>query len=410
MENIVFLDIALVIIVATVLGWLSLITRQPIIISYIVAGVLLGPWGLKLVTEIEFINETSNIGITLLLFLAGLSLHPRRLLELFGNTFQLTLVTSGLFAVVTGSILYSFGASLLESVITGTAMMFSSTILVVKLMPTVTLHQKHMGAVAIAVLIMQDIFAVLAIAFIKGGSSSSLLGWIASMVIGVLLTVLAILFEKHVIRKIFMQVQRYTELLNMVALAWCFSLALLFEYIGLILGNVCSLFSLPDAFCRLSGDIGMSHEIGAFIAGVALASGPLSNYLAENLRFFRDFFLVLFFFTLGAKLDFALMQTIIWPALLLSVILLVLKPFVYKVSFKLTGESAKFSREMGFRLGQNSEFSLIIAVLAAESGLISTANSQLIQLVAIITMTISSYLLVFLFPTPLGTSKPLKID
>lgn len=386
MENVVFLEIALVVIVSTILGWLSLLTRQPIIISYIVAGVLLGPWGLKLVTKIEFINEASNIGITLLLFLAGLSLHPRRLLELFSKTFPLTLLTSGIFALVTGGILYTFGASILESVITGVAMMFSSTILVVKLMPTITLHQKHMGAVAIAVLIMQDIFAVLAIAFINGGSSSSVVGWITSILIGVLLTVVAILAERYIIRKIIMQVQRYNELLNMVALAWCFSLALLSEYIG------------------------MSHEIGAFIAGVALASGPLSNYLAENLKFFRDFFLVLFFFTLGAKMDFALMQTIVWPTVLLSAVLLVLKPLVYRVAFKLTNETPKFSREMGFRLGQNSEFSLIIAVLAAEKGLISAADSQLIQLVAIVTMTASSYLLVFLFPTPLGTSKPLKID
>ncbi len=386
MENIVFLEIALVVIVSTVLGWLSLLTRQPIIISYIAAGILLGPWGLKLVTEIEFINETSNIGITLLLFLAGLSLHPRRLLELFSKTFTLTLLTSGLFALVTGSILYAFGASVLESVITGVAMMFSSTILVIKLMPTITLHQKHMGAVAIAVLIMQDIFAVLAIAFINGGSSSSVIGWFTSILIGVILTAVAILAERYIIRKIIMQVQRYNELLNMVALAWCFSLALLSEYIG------------------------MSHEIGAFIAGVALASGPLSNYLAENLKFFRDFFLVLFFFTLGAKMDFALMQTIVWPALLLSAVLLLLKPMVYNGAFRLTKETPKFSKEMGFRLGQNSEFSLIIAVLAAESGLISAAGSQLIQLVAIVTMTISSYLLVFLFPTPLGTSKPLKID
>ncbi|WP_294348181.1 cation:proton antiporter [Prosthecochloris sp.] len=386
MENVVFLEIALVVIVSTILGWLSLLTRQPIIISYIVAGVLLGPWGLKLVTKIEFINEASNIGITLLLFLAGLSLHPRRLLELFSKTFPLTLLTSGIFALVTGGIFYTFGASILESVITGVAMMFSSTILVVKLMPTITLHQKHMGAVAIAVLIMQDIFAVLAIAFINGGSSSSVVGWITSILIGVLLTVVAILAERYIIRKIIMQVQRYNELLNMVALAWCFSLALLSEYIG------------------------MSHEIGAFIAGVALASGPLSNYLAENLKFFRDFFLVLFFFTLGAKMDFALMQTIVWPTVLLSAVLLVLKPLVYRVAFKLTNETPKFSREMGFRLGQNSEFSLIIAVLAAEKGLISAADSQLIQLVAIVTMTASSYLLVFLFPTPLGTSKPLKID
>jgi len=385
-SNFVFHDIALVVIATTILGWLSLLTRQPIIIAYILAGVLLGPWGLQLVTEIGFINEVSDIGITLLLFLAGLSLHPGKLLELFGKTFLLTLLTSGLFAAVTGAILISFGVPLTQALITGVAMMFSSTILVVKLMPTNTLHQKHMGAVAIAVLIMQDIFAVLAIAFIKGGSSSSLLGWLTSMAIGVILAGVAILAERYVIRKIIAQVQRYNELLNLVALAWCFMLSLVAEQIG------------------------MSYEIGAFIAGVALANGPISNFLAEGLKFFRDFFLVLFFFTLGAKLDFSLLQSVLAPALLLTAVLLIIKPLVFQAGFRLSGESGKFSREMGFRLGQNSEFALIIAVLAAESGLLSEINSQLIQLVAIFTMTISSYILVFFFPTPLGTSKPLKID
>jgi len=384
--NFVFHDIALVIIASTVLGWLSLLTRQPIIIAYILAGILFGPWGLKQVTEIEFINEVSDIGITLLLFLAGLSLHPTKLLELFGKTFILTLLTSLIFASVSGGILYAFGFTAMEAVITGVAMMFSSTILVVKLMPTITLHQKHMGAMAIAVLIMQDIFAVLAIAFIKGGSSTSVVGWLTSMVAGLFLALIAILVEKYLIRSIIKQVQRYNELLNLVALAWCFALALIAEQIGL------------------------SHEIGAFIAGVSLASGPISNFLAEGLKFFRDFFLVLFFFTLGAKMDFALMQTVLVPGILLTALMLVMKPAVYWAAFRFEKESPKFSKEMGFRLGQNSEFALIIALLAADSALISETSSQLIQMVAVLTMAISSYLLVFLFPSPLGTSKPLKID
>lgn len=386
MTNIVFLDIALVVIISTILGWLALLGRQPIIIAYIVAGVILGPWGLKYVTEIEFINEASDIGITLLLFLAGLALHPRKLMELFSKTFPLTLLTSALFAMIAGGILYSLGGSVSESAITAAAMMFSSTILVVKLMPTISLHQKHMGAVAISVLIMQDILAVLTISFINGGSGSSLGGWVLSIVIGIVLTAAAIVAEQFVIRRMMAQVQRYNELLNLVALAWCFALALLAEKIG------------------------MSHEIGAFIAGVSLARGPLSNYLGENLKFLRDFFLVLFFFTLGAKLDFALLGSVLWPAVLISGVLLLLKPLVFRYAFSLTGENPKLSREMGFRLGQNSEFSLIIAILAAESGMISGMTSQLIQLVAIITMTISSYLVVFLFPTPLGTTRPLKID
>jgi Kef-type K+ transport system membrane component KefB len=386
MANPVFLDISIVVIVSAVLAWLSLLTRQPIIIAYILAGVLLGPWGLMLVTRLEFINQVSDIGITLLLFLAGLSLHPRKMVELFSKTIVLTLATSLLFALVAALVFFRFGSTVVESAVAGAAMMFSSTILVVKLMPTNTLHQKHMGAVAIAVLIMQDVLAVLIIAFIKGGSSTSVTGWLTTMLIGVLLALLAIVAERYVMRKIIAQVQRYNELLNLMTLAWCFILALVAEQIGL------------------------SHEIGAFIAGVALANGPISNFLAEGLKFFRDFFLVLFFFTLGAKLDFALMGTMMLPALVLSALLLALKPVVFDIAFKLSGETGKFSRELGVRLGQNSEFALILAVIAARSGIMSERVSQLVQLVAILTMAVSSYILVFFFPTPLGATKPLKID
>jgi Kef-type K+ transport system membrane component KefB len=155
---------------------------------------------------------------------------------------------------------------------------------------------------------------------------------------------------------------------------------------------------------------GMSHEIGAFLAGVALANGPIALFLSEGLKFFRDFFLVLFFFTLGARLDFRVLHEIVLPASILAALLMVLKPAVYLWFFKRAGEAGRFSRELGVRMGQASEFSLIIALAAAAGGTISLRASQLIQVTTILTMIASSYAVVSFYPTPLGTRTSLKQD
>ena len=386
MEENIFFEIAIIIIVSSVTAWLSLYIKQPIIVGYILAGVMLGPWGLKAIPDIHFIDQTSHIGVTLLLFLAGLALEPHRIIKLFRNSLLLTVISSGLFAAITGLSALIFNFSLLESAIIGTAFMFSSTILVIKLLPTTTLHQKHMGAISIAVLILQDIIAVMVLLFIKGGETHTVLGWVKIFIAGFILTVSAILFEKYFFRKVMKKMEHFQEVLYLFTLAWCFIYAI-----------------AADQF-------GLSHEIGAFIAGVALASNPLALYLLEGLRFFRDFFLVLFFFSLGARLDLGIIQSILVPAFFISAVILLSKPAVYYIGFRLMQEKQKFSFEMSSRLGQASEFSLIIGFFAFTASIIGEKSFQLIQLTTIITMIISSYIVVLLFPTPLSTNIKLKQD
>ncbi len=386
MTNPLFTELSLVIMVSAGLAWAALLMRQPIILAYILAGVLLGPSGLKLITSIEFIDRVSEIGITLLLFLAGVSLHPRQMLKLFGSSLLLTLGTGAIITVVATLALLASGLAPLEATVAGAAMMFSSTILVIKLMPTTTLHQQHMGALGIAILIIQDLIAVFLIAFIKGTESMTVAGTLLGLFKGIGLVGTALLVERYALRQVLANITRYDELLNLAVLAWCFSVSTGAEMIGL------------------------NHETGAFIAGIALANNPLSRYLAENLRFFRDFFLVLFFFTLGAGLDFSIMRQLALPALLISALMLVIKPLLYSKALMMAGETEKFSRNLGLRLGQNSEFSFIIAVMAVESGILSTHASQLVQLTGILTMAVSSYLQVSRLPSPLGLSKELKID
>jgi len=156
--------------------------------------------------------------------------------------------------------------------------------------------------------------------------------------------------------------------------------------------------------------MGLSAEIGAFIAGVTLASSPIALFIAESLKPLRDFFLVLFFFSLGAGFDLGMIEEVLLPAVLLAAALMLAKPVVFRYLLQRTGESEQRSREVGYRLGQMSEFSLLLAVLAADLHVIGNQASYLIQLATLLTFLVSSYLVVLRFPTPIAVSDELRRD
>jgi len=277
----------------------------------------------------------------------------------------------------------AIGLPVQHALIVGIAAIFSSTILVVKLLPTTTLHQRKMGAQCIALLIVQDLLAVAALILVSGLTPESMTFlplWGALFIGGVLVT------EKYVLRMILSKVEHYHELLYLLALSWFFAVAM------------------------IAREIGLSVEIGAFIAGMALARNPIAPFLAEGLKFFRDFFLILFFFVLGAGIDPRHLGDIWLSVLLFAIVLVVVKPAVYALLFRVQGESWKFSREVGVRLGQSSEFSLILVIAARQNGIINEQTAVFITLSAIVTFFVSSYVTVFFFQSPLGTAKRLKKD
>jgi len=381
-------DLGVLLVVSAFFSYLAVIFKQPIIMGYIVSGVLIGPWGFGLIEDVNFIENISHLGITLLLFLAGLCLHPQKLIGLFRKTFVVVVINC--IASFGLAFLFSniFQFSLIDSICIGLAMMFSSTILCVKLLPTTKLHQKRMGAICIGVLILEDLLAIAVLAFVRclGAPDGALVTF--SLLLFKLIILIGFLFllENFVLVKIMARVERLHEMLFILGLAWCFGIA------------------------SISNHMGLFYETGAFFAGVVLARHPISFFISERLKPLRDFFLVLFFFTLGAKLDIFLMQDILLPSIVLSVLFVVLKPLVFKIVFIWTGEEKEFSSETGFRLGQLSEFSLLIALLAFNIGYISSRASQFIQLTAIFTFIISSYIVVYRYPTPIGTSDELIRD
>ena len=156
--------------------------------------------------------------------------------------------------------------------------------------------------------------------------------------------------------------------------------------------------------------IGLSYEMGAFIAGVAFASSPVSQVIAEQLKPLRDFFLILFFFSIGAQFNFLLTQNVLIAGIVIAIIVIVVKPLVFRQGFQLIGEDKNFSMQLGVRLGQASEFSLLVAYSALTGGLISAQASYLIQMVVIVTFVLSTYWVVYRYRTPISSRESNRMD
>jgi len=373
---------------AAVFATLALYARQALLISYILLGVLLGPSAAGLVNDSEMVREMSNIGIMFLLFLMGLELNPRELLLLLKKTTTVTVLSSALFAFCGGLVAWLFGFTPQESLIVGAAMMFSSTIIGLKLLPTTVLHHQHTGELVISILLFQDLIAILLLLVMKGGSGNESplleifkLGLALPLLIGV-----SALFVKFVFYPLMKKFDTIKEYIFLITIGWCLGLA------------------------EAATALGLSHEIGAFIAGISLATSPVSFFISENLKPLRDFFLVLFFFSLGAGFDLYMLDDVILPALLIATIMLLLKPVIFGRLLRSVGEEKMRATEVGARLGQLSEFSLLLAVLAWESELIGLEASYLIQLATLLTFLVSTYRVLFKYPTPIALSAKLRRD
>ena len=373
---------------AGILATLALYTRQPLIVMYIVTGMILGPSGTALIDNPQLISGVAKFGIIFLLFLLGLDMQPARLLNMFRSALLVGITTSIIFFIIGVAIAYSFGYPLVETIIIGTAMMFSSTIIGIKLLPTTILHHRHTGALIVSLLLIQDLIAIIVLLVIAG--------WFlefdgVSEVIRVLISLpilcgISWLFVKYILLRLLEKFDVFHEYIFLMAVGWCLGLAVISEQAGL------------------------SLEIGAFIAGITIANSPMAMYIADHLKPLRDFFLVLFFFSVGASFHIELLGEVIVPAIILATAVLALKPIVFRYLLQGMSETVALGWETGFRLGQISEFSLLIAFVATAEGLISDNASHLIQATAILTFLVSSYIVVFRYPTPIAVSKKLRRD
>ena len=386
MDNIIF-ELVLIFAGAAILATLFLYLKQPIILAYIVLGVAIGPSGAGLIDNPHHIEQLSHIGIILLLFLIGLNLRPDRMAGLFGRVSALTLITSAIFMSLTALAAMLMGFALVQSLVIGAALMFSSTIVGLKLIPTTTLHHKHRGEMMVSVLLLQDILAIIIILLITGGQENNISLTVSLLLLKlILLTVISFYVVKYVITALYIKFDTIHEHTFLMSLGWGLMVAGAAEYIGL------------------------SFEMGAFVAGVSIATLPIALVIAEELKPLRDFFLILFFFSIGAQFDLLMMKDIIIPGIVIALILVLAKPFIYRWGFNLTGEKDYVSKELGIRLGQASEFSLLVAYTALVSGLIDQRSSYLIQTVVILTFVISTYWVINKYPTPISSEASQRRD
>jgi Kef-type K+ transport system membrane component KefB len=373
---------------AAVLATAALYTRQPLIVAYIAVGALLGPHGTGWVADQELLGEIAEIGIIFLLFLLGLDMQPSKLLHMLRNTLLVGIASSLVFAGFGYGVARLAGFGFVDAVLVGAAMMFSSTIIGIKLLPTTVLHHRHTGEVVVSLLLLQDLIAILILLLLAGlgggdGAHAAPPFWLPFLALPALV-VASFLFVRTVLLRLIARFDVFHEYVFLIAIGWCLTLA------------------------EVAARSGLSLEIGAFIAGVALATSPISQYIAESLRPLRDFFLVLFFFTVGAAFDAAMLETVLLPTLLLTAVVLGGKPVVFRLLLHRLKEHNVLAWQVGVRLGQISEFSLLLAYLAEDGGLLSREASTLIQATAIATFLLSSYVVVLRYPTPIAVSERLR--
>lgn len=386
-----FAEIAAILGLATLAGIIGQRLRQPLIIMFLATGILAGPSVLGIIHSYEQIELLADIGISVLLFIVGLKLD----LNLIRTTGPVALAT-GLGQIVFTSIIgftiaILIGITPLNAAYVAVALTFSSTIIIVKLLSEKKEIDSLHGQIAIGFLIVQDIAAILALVGLTTFGSSIAneeTAYISILLLGfkglVLLGGVAIVM-KYIIPYLAKQLAQSMELLTLFAIAW-----------AVFLGAGSEL-------------LGFSKEVGAFLAGVSLASTEYRDSIGGRLTSIRDFLLLFFFISLGARLDWSTVSTQIGASLVLSTFVLIGNPLIVLVIMGLMGYRRRTGFLAGLTVAQMSEFSLIVAALGLNMGHISNETMGLITLVGVITIFTSTYMILYSGQLYNLLSKPLKI-
>lgn len=369
----IFVEISLLIALAAAISIFMRVLKQPLIIGYILTGVIVGPMALDLINDPHTVETLGKFGIVLLLFIVGLGLNPRTIKEL-GKASFVTSIGQVLIASVLGFFaVRAFGFDVTSAIYIALGLSLSSTIVILKLLSDSKEQNRLHGRLAIGFLLVQDIIATLAL-LISAASANGGLGPIDVITLvfkGVLLMTSVFLISSYVVKPMSTFLSRSQEMLFLFALAWGLGIAALFFIAG---------FSL---------------EVGALFAGVSLASMSYAQDVASRLRPLRDFFVVVFFVSLGANLDISSIGSLWWQALILSGFVLIGNPIIVMFLLGNLGYKKRTSFKTAITVGQVSEFSLIFVLLGASNNQLSSDGVALVTIVALITFALSSYQIIY---------------
>lgn len=371
----VFVEISLLLAVTTFVTIFVKKLKQPLVVGYIISGILAGPYFLDILHSTHELELFSKVGIVFLLFIVGLHLNPKVIKEV-GNVSLITGIGQVLFTSLVGFLIsIALGIETTAAIYVAIALTFSSTIIILKLIADKKDLQKLYAKIAIGFLLVQDIVAtiiLIIVAVISQGSEASLSETLMLTGLkGLGIFVALLLFNKLLLTKITDFVATSQELLFLFSLTFGVGLA--------------SLFAIA----------GFSIEIGALVAGVVLSATAYADEIASRMKPLRDFFIVIFFILLGSQLIITNLASLIGPAIVLSLFVLIGNPIIVILIMNMLGYNRKTGFLAGLTVAQISEFSLILASLGFQVGHLSQEVLSLVTLVGLVTIAGSTYLIIY---------------
>lgn len=383
----IFIEIGIILAIATIVSTFMRFLRQPLVVGYILSGIIVGPYFLNIITSNEYIELFSKLGIAILLFIVGLSLKPDVIREV-GKVSLVTGIGQILFTSLLGFFLIkALGFNDTASLYGAIALTFSSTIIILKLLSDKGDLNKLYGKISIGFLLVQDVVATIILLFVSLWVSSTTTNEnpLAILLKVFLFFVILYFLGKYILPRLTNFLAKSQESLFLFSLTWGLGLAALFY------------------------EFGFSLEIGALVAGVSLAVSPFSQEIASRMRPLRDFFIVIFFIMLGSHIIIANLSAILIPAIILSIFVLIGNPIIVIILMNLLGYKSKTGFMAGLTVAQISEFSLILMALGLSSGHLNQEIVSLITLVGVITIAGSTYLIIYADKIYENTRKITKI-
>jgi len=368
-----FIQFGLMILVVLGVSIIMRLLKQPLIIGYILSGILVGPFFLNLIQSSETINVFSEMGIAFLLFIVGLHLSPK-VLKHVGKISLITgmgqIIFTSLIGYLIGKLL---GFSIITSIYIAIALTFSSTIIIMKLLSDKDALEKLYGKISIGFLLVQDLVAILILIVVsslasEAGASNILF---STIIRGVFLVAVLIPISYYILPRLSDFFAKSQELLFIFAISWGLGLSLLFLYAG------------------------FSIEVGALIAGVMLSISPYSFEISSKLKPLRDFFIISFFIILGSQMAFGDISHLIFPAVIFSLFILIGNPLIVIILMGALGYSKKTGFMAGLTVAQISEFSLILIALGVKIGHLNQEILSFVTMIGLLTIAGSTYLIIY---------------
>ncbi len=369
----IFINLSIIIILAVVISGIMRLLKQPLLIGYIITGILAGPLFLGLISSETIFDIFAKLGVALLLFMVGLHLNPKVIKEV-GKVSLFTGLGQVIFTSIIGFLIAkTFGFSNIAAIYIAVALTFSSTIIIMKLLSDTKQIDSLHGKIAVGFLIVQDLVAIFALMIISSLSYNASLpgGIVATFFKGIIALIIIIFLTYFFFPKLTKSISNSQEFLFLFSIGWCLALSSLFFYMG------------------------FSIEIGALIAGVTLSITPYAQEISAKTKPLRDFFIVLFFVILGSQMIIGDITGRLIEITLFSLFILIGNPLIVMIIMGYMGFTKRTGFLAGLTVAQISEFSLILIALGMSVGHLSQEILSVVTTVGLITITGSTYMIIY---------------